>query len=89
MWNGTNLKPLGTTRLKVKNPKTHKKYSIEFVVVPDNLMPLIGACRAQQKELITVHQDNFVAVPPPWRQMREANLLFFPFLNKSLLFSMA
>jgi len=71
MWNGTNLKPLGTTRLKVKNPKTHKKYSIEFVVVPDNLMPLIGACRAQQKELITVHQDNFVAVPPPRRQIRE------------------
>ena len=64
MWNGADLKPLGTTCLKVKNPKTQKKYSIEFVVVPDNLTPLIGARTAQQMELITVHQDNFVPVPP-------------------------
>ena len=64
MWNGTHLKPLGTTCLKVKNPKTQKKYSVEFVVVPDNLTPLIGARTAQQMELITVHQDNFLTVPP-------------------------
>ena len=35
-WNGTEMKPLGTTRLKVTNPKTGQKYSIEFVVVPDD-----------------------------------------------------
>jgi len=34
-----DLKPLGTTRLKVKNPETQKKYSVEFVVVPDNDAP--------------------------------------------------
>ena len=47
MRNGMDLKPLGTTRLKVKkvkNPKTQKKYSIEFVVVADSLTPLKGAC---------------------------------------------
>ena len=71
MLKGTDLKPLGTTRLKVKNPKTQKKYAIEFVVVPDNLTPLIGARTAQQMELITVHQDNFVPVPPPRRQLCE------------------
>ena len=69
MWNGTDLKPLGVTRLKVKNPKTQKKYSIEFVVVPDGLTSLIGARTAQQMELITVHQDNFVTVPPPHKQL--------------------
>ena len=69
MWNGTDLKPLGVTRLKVKNPKTQKKYSIEFVVVPDGLTPLIGARTAQQMELITVQQDNFVTVPPPHKQL--------------------
>ena len=47
MWNGTEVKPFGTTRLLVRNPKTKKKYSIEFVVVPDNLSPLIGARTAQ------------------------------------------
>ena len=71
MSNGTDLKPLGTTRLKVKNPKTQKKYSIEFVVGPENLTPLIGARTAQQMELMTVHQDNFVPVPPPRRQIDE------------------
>ena len=55
MWNGTDLKPLGITRLKVKNPKTGKKYSIES----DGLTALIGTRTAQQMELITVHQDNF------------------------------
>ena len=71
MWNGTDLKPLGVTRLKVKNPKTQKKYSIEFVVVPDGLTSLIGVRTAQQMELITVHQDNFVTVPPPHKQLCE------------------
>ena len=40
-WNGTEMKPLGTKRLKVTNPKTGKKYSIEFVVVPDDSTPLL------------------------------------------------
>ena len=71
MWNGTDLKPLGITCLKVKNPKTGNKYSIEFVVVPDGLTALIGARTAQQMELITVHQDNFVTVPAPQKQLHE------------------
>ena len=65
MWNGTELKPLGITRLIVKNPKSGKKFSIEFVVVNDNLTPIIGARTAQQMKLLTVHADNFIAVPPP------------------------
>ena len=42
-WNGTEMKPLGTTRLKVTNPRTGNKYSIEFVFVSDDLTPLLGA----------------------------------------------
>ena len=68
MWNGTELRPRGVTRLLVKNPKTKKKYSIEFVVVPDNFTPLIGARTAQQMNLITIHTDNFVPVSPPERK---------------------
>ena len=56
MWNGTEMKLFGTTRLKFTNPKTRKKYSIEFVVVPDDLTLLLGARTAQQMELITVHE---------------------------------
>ena len=36
MSNGTEMKPLGTTCLKVTNPKTGKQYSIEFVIVSDD-----------------------------------------------------
>ena len=71
MWNGTEVKPLGTTRLLVRNPKTKKKYSIEFVVVPDNLTPLIGARTAQQMGLITVHTQSFVPVSPPERKQSQ------------------
>ena len=63
--NGTEVKPLGATRLKVRNPKTGKKYSI---VVTDALTPLLGACTAQQMELITVHEDHFVSAPPPQKK---------------------
>ena len=71
IWNGTEVKPLGTTRLLVRNPKTKKKYSIEFVVVPDNLTPLIGARTAQQMGLITVHTQSCVPVSPPERKKSE------------------
>ena len=72
MWNDSELKPLGTTRLIVRNPKTEKKYSIEFVVVPDTLTPLIGARTVQQMGLITVHEDKFVSVAPPEREREKA-----------------
>ena len=36
MWNKTKVMPLGTTRIIVTNPQNHKKYSMEFVVVPEN-----------------------------------------------------
>ena len=65
------MKPLGTTRLMVKNPQTGNKYSIEFVVVPDSFTPLIGARTAQQMELITVHSDNFISVLPPEKSTHE------------------
>ena len=54
--------------LKSRIPRHKRSTPFEFVVIPDNLMPLIGVCTTQQMELITVHQDNFVTVPPPWRQ---------------------
>ena len=69
--NGTEVKPLGTTRLMVKNPQTGNKYSIEFFVVPDSFTPLIGARTAQQMELITVHSDNFISVLPPEKSTYE------------------
>lgn len=74
-WNG-NESPQNNYLLKVTNPKTGKKYSVEFVVVPDDLTPLTGARIGQQMELITVYEDHFVSVPPPqkkqWRVTSKA-----------------
>ena len=42
MWNRNKLKPEGTCRLIVKNRKTKKKYSVEFIVVKESLTPLMN-----------------------------------------------
>ena len=64
MWNNSEVSPLGTTRIVLKNPENHRKYSIEFVVVHGNLLPIIGARAAQQMKIITVHTGNFTPAPP-------------------------
>jgi len=46
MWNKTEITPMGATRLVLRKPKNRKKYSVEFVVVKENLTPLIGAHEA-------------------------------------------
>ena len=71
MWNNTTLKPLGSCRLILHNPKNKKKLSIEFLVVHRQLTPLIGAKAAQQMGLITVNTQNFKIAKPPERLRTE------------------
>ena len=59
MWNKTELKPEGTCRVTLRNPKNRRKYSIEFILVKENLTPLLGAKVIQQMGLIQVHGANF------------------------------
>jgi len=58
MWNGTKLLPVGVCRVRLKNPRNRKNYSVEFVVVKENLMPLIGLSAAQQMRLVTINEHN-------------------------------
>ena len=64
MWDNSELKPLGKTRIITRNPQNGKRYSIEFVVVRENLPPLIGARAAQLMNNITAHNDSFTTVTP-------------------------
>ena len=64
MWNGTELKPTGLTRLCVMNPRNKKRYSIEFAVVDEDLSPLLGARAAQHMNILTVHHDAFAPATP-------------------------
>ena len=59
MWNKTELKPEGICRVTIRNPRNRKKYSVEFIVVKDNLTTLLGATVIQQMGLIEVHEENF------------------------------
>lgn len=58
MWNKTKLKPEGTCCLIIPNPKNRRKYSVEFIVVKENLTPSLGAKEIQQMELIEVYAEN-------------------------------
>ena len=75
MWNKTEVKPKGTVRIIMKNPKTRKRFSLEFIVVRECLTALIGAKAAQQMKLITIHRDNFVSVTAPKREDLNVNQL--------------
>ena len=58
MWNKTEVKPIGSARVIVQNAKNFKKYSLEFIIVRENLQPLIGAKTAQQMKLISVDTES-------------------------------
>lgn len=75
MWNKTEIAPRGVTRIVLRNPKNRKKYSVEFVVVKENLTPLIGVQAAQHMKLITVNEENFITTSPPCSKQAEVKLL--------------
>ena len=74
IWNGVKMKPEGTARIVIKNPKSQKKHSAEFVIVKDDMIPLIGARTAQQMKLITVNNDNFIKTSPP-KQFKQPEVM--------------
>lgn len=71
MWNNTTLKPLGSCRLILHNPKNKMTFSVEFLVVDRRLTPLIGSKAAQQMRLITANTENFKIAEPPERPRTE------------------
>ena len=62
MWNGTKVTPVGSCTLPVVNPKTNEKYKVRFLVVKEDLTPLLGLNATQKMKLLTVHKKNFINV---------------------------
>ena len=58
MWNASLLSPLGTCRKYVCNPKNGKRYNLEFVVVEEDFLPIIGCRAAERMHLIEVVHEN-------------------------------
>ena len=58
MYNGSEVKPVGKTRIQVINPKNQKKYSVEFMVVNENCKSILGAKASQLMNLLIVNKEN-------------------------------
>ncbi|GFR97874.1 hypothetical protein ElyMa_002756100 [Elysia marginata] len=52
----------GISRQVIKNPKTGKNYSVEFVVVDNECQPVIGLKAARQMKLLVIKENNFEQV---------------------------
>ena len=59
MWNKTELNPEGTCSVTIRNPRNRRKYSVKFIVVEEDVTPLLRANVIQQMALIEVHEGNF------------------------------
>ena len=62
MWTQSVITSLGKCRMKLRNPVNQKKYSVEFIVVTENLMPLSGKTAAEQMNLMVVFYYNMKPV---------------------------
>ena len=62
MWNSSKIKPLGKCRIVMKNTKNRKRYSVEFVVVGQEFVPILGKRTSEQMNLITVNYENISLV---------------------------
>ncbi|XP_035679983.1 uncharacterized protein K02A2.6-like [Branchiostoma floridae] len=62
MYNNSEIVSEGETDLKMINPKTGKRYVVNFVVIDSDSMPLLGANAIQQIGVVTVHYDRILAI---------------------------
>ena len=55
---GTKMTPLGKTIVKVTNPRTSKRYSVQFIVVKDPATSILGAAASQTMDLLKVQFES-------------------------------
>ena len=65
MYNGSKIKPLGQTELKVINPANNKKYLLKNVtVIEEQLVPILGKKTAEHMDLVKVNYQNIDQIQP-------------------------
>lgn len=60
MWNGSKLKPKGLATITVINPKDGSSHQLEFVVVEEELTPILGIDSIQRLAFVHFNHDRFV-----------------------------
>lgn len=59
MWNGSTIQALGRCKLRTRNVKTGQKFNVHFVIVEEELTPLLSRNAAEKMGLITVNYNHF------------------------------
>lgn len=62
MWNGSTQRSLGSTAVRVYNPKTKTSHEVEFDIVSEKLTPILGCIAAQDMGLVTMETQNYERV---------------------------
>ena len=62
MWNCTKVKPVGTCAMLVVNRRNNDKFKVRFLIVKENLTPLLGLNTTEKMKLLTIHKENFIHV---------------------------
>lgn len=63
MYNKSKLRPMGKCNIKIRNPRNHKQYRLEFQVVnTDGAVPLLGRKASETMKLIKVHHENIMTI---------------------------
>ena len=62
MWNSTTVVALGKCKVLTVNIKNGRKYLVDYVIVKENLTPLISNSVAEKMNLISINYDNFAFV---------------------------
>ena len=59
MWNGSTIPALGRCKLRTRNVKTGQNFNVDFVIVKEELTPLLSRNAAEKMGLITVNYNHF------------------------------
>ncbi|XP_003729725.2 uncharacterized protein K02A2.6-like [Strongylocentrotus purpuratus] len=63
MWNHSPLlRAVGKCKVVTRNPATGKKYRIDYVIVKEDLTPLLSKTASEKMQLITVHYESMEIV---------------------------
>ena len=63
-WTGNLIRPTGQCRLVVQNPKNNKKYRVPFIVVQEQLTPILGLKATEAMGLVSINENNIQAEQP-------------------------
>ena len=59
LWTSNKIKPVGSARIVIENPSNNKKYRLTFIIVKEDLTPILGLRASEAMNLLTVNNDNF------------------------------